>query len=363
MAKSLNEIPWDDLQDSCGPASGIPRAIQALHSEDESEREGAAEELAMGLCHQLSSVAEATSYAIPFLIDACSLGPPATQLRAVQLLAHIARVRQQSSPDAELPDDYLASEREWINRCQQTLWSKYQSLQAHLQSDDAQLRIWCSYALSGMLLPGATIAANNQPAWEAVAGSILSAKVVESDPLVSRGLTFALAEFSSRDERAKKALFLTARSEPDIGDRLPAVLSLAESGELDSRETEPVLTAFLREQDRLEPLFHGLPWVERPLRYRVIAALFDNPKLDLAPLRDALLQTAMKATPYGAFLEIVPILKHAQSRPDLASWLKELLSALAGNPRFWKGSSTGIAALRTLGLPCSPAEIREWVLR
>ena len=68
MLNKLDEINWKELEHAYGPAEDVPGQIRALASTDPQVREKAQYELWGNIIHQ-GTIYQATSYAVPFLIE------------------------------------------------------------------------------------------------------------------------------------------------------------------------------------------------------------------------------------------------------------------------------------------------------
>ncbi len=68
MLEGLDAVPWKTLQHAYGEASDVPGLIRRLASEDSDERDEALDALYGNICHQ-GTVYEATSRAVPFLVE------------------------------------------------------------------------------------------------------------------------------------------------------------------------------------------------------------------------------------------------------------------------------------------------------
>lgn len=69
MLEKLDQIAWEKLNDAYGNAAYVPECLRALTHPDAATREAARDELWMGLCHQQCQLAEASAYAVPFLVE------------------------------------------------------------------------------------------------------------------------------------------------------------------------------------------------------------------------------------------------------------------------------------------------------
>jgi hypothetical protein len=98
---SLDDVDWMGLGDAYGPADCIPWLLRGLIDRDPSTRREALDQLSMGLCNQRASLAEASTAAVPFLVE-LALSPRVRDRAAIlELLRSIAAVAHRPSDAAE----------------------------------------------------------------------------------------------------------------------------------------------------------------------------------------------------------------------------------------------------------------------
>ncbi|WP_354697348.1 hypothetical protein DSM112329_02971 [Paraconexibacter sp. AEG42_29] len=89
MLEGLDQIRWQDLTHAYGPARDVPASIRALASSDPAVRDEARDDLYGSIGHQGTRY-EASSYALPFLVElACEATVP-DRPRILGLVAHLA---------------------------------------------------------------------------------------------------------------------------------------------------------------------------------------------------------------------------------------------------------------------------------
>src|SRR5688572_2087947 len=93
MLEALPAINWSALQHAYGPATDVPDQLRKLASLDAEDRKRARWQLYGNIYHQ-GSVYEATSYAVPFLLEI--LRAPDTQEKH-ELLALLQAIAEGSS--------------------------------------------------------------------------------------------------------------------------------------------------------------------------------------------------------------------------------------------------------------------------
>lgn len=89
MLENLNAINWQRLDHAYGEASDVPDLIRALASRDEETRQGALYTLYGNIWHQ-GTVYEATSYAVPFLLELLADEDVQGKEELLQFLVHLA---------------------------------------------------------------------------------------------------------------------------------------------------------------------------------------------------------------------------------------------------------------------------------
>ena len=90
MLENLDKIEWQSLNHAYGEASDVPGLIRALASRDKEVREATIYELYGNIYHQ-GTVYEATSYAVPFLLELLESDEVQGKDDVLVLLFHLAR--------------------------------------------------------------------------------------------------------------------------------------------------------------------------------------------------------------------------------------------------------------------------------
>jgi hypothetical protein len=89
MLENLNTVDWQNLHHAYGEASDVPDLIRALASRDEETRQGVIYALYGNIWHQ-GTVYEATSYAVPFLLELLASDDVQGKEELLQFLVHLA---------------------------------------------------------------------------------------------------------------------------------------------------------------------------------------------------------------------------------------------------------------------------------
>jgi hypothetical protein len=119
--KELNKVDWSQLQHACGSAQDVPRHLLELKSGDEDTRADAINELRNTIWHQ-GNIYEATSYAVPFLIELLedkSVSGKEEILRLLELIrtgrtAHVLAAPESNSKQSPGIDSETSAELTWM---------------------------------------------------------------------------------------------------------------------------------------------------------------------------------------------------------------------------------------------------------
>jgi hypothetical protein len=158
MLEDLDAIDWGALTHAYGQADNVPDLIRGLTSADPEVWVGALSGLYDTLCHQASTIYDATPPAVPFLIELLGhrtvrcrgkllrfLGDTALAtsfLAAHEHLSYYARQR-----DTEEFRRNLAEEMSWVRRTREAIWDGLDVYLDLLGDLDRRLRLNAPYAL------------------------------------------------------------------------------------------------------------------------------------------------------------------------------------------------------------------------
>ncbi|GHD25242.1 hypothetical protein [Streptomyces galbus] len=110
-------VPWPEIKDCAGPASGIPSLLTTLARGDEPAATSALAQLRDRVCRYGFVVDQATAPTVPFLWDLVQLPHLGCRARILRLLDEIAHARQWETTAAtypkllHYPEDYVGWER------------------------------------------------------------------------------------------------------------------------------------------------------------------------------------------------------------------------------------------------------------
>jgi hypothetical protein len=159
MLEGLDRVEWAQLW-ACGRATEIPPLLRALASPDATVRQQAWEDLYHLLVYQGLSITEATSYAVPFLLEL--LAAPSTEGKATLLsvLADITRGQpfllgegalDSYADEASAPPDLqaaLATQRGWVQRARDAVEQGVPLYLTLLKHPEAAARVYAAALLA-----------------------------------------------------------------------------------------------------------------------------------------------------------------------------------------------------------------------
>ncbi len=168
----LDDIPWGQIRDAYGPAESVPVRLRELLSSDVEDRAFAIDQLNMGICHQ-GSVAEATAYAVPFLVELARSSTVEGKADILMLLGNIAGgahafltnrerqreeivqgcIRYRSMTQEEAKAAFLAVQ-DWNARALDAVDQGCDAYLALARDDGAEVRLAAAYALVALARAG-----------------------------------------------------------------------------------------------------------------------------------------------------------------------------------------------------------------
>jgi hypothetical protein len=148
MLEKLDKIDWSKLHHAYGPATDVPGQLRALALGDEQQRKRALYELHGNIWHQ-HTVYEATSFAVPFLVELVQNG--IAEEDVLGLIALIAAgnsyldVHESLLQRALTADDQrqLRSELSWVNAAKKAIAHHAPFFIALMASSGAKIRELC----------------------------------------------------------------------------------------------------------------------------------------------------------------------------------------------------------------------------
>ncbi len=155
--ENLDSVDWAGLKHAYGSAADVPALIHALASSDKAEREAAYEELHGNIWHQ-GTVYEASSYAVPFLLEMLAEDQTEDKPSLLLLLASLATgtsYHEVHGPMSlfdgkrDTPDfkKKLATEKDWVRSTLQAVRQGIPLFVAHLPHINHEVRSSAAHLL------------------------------------------------------------------------------------------------------------------------------------------------------------------------------------------------------------------------
>jgi hypothetical protein len=156
--QGLDDIPWSGLAHAYGSADDTPHLLRELASPDQKMVDNALYELYGSIWHQ-GTVYQATSYAVPFLLEVIQSPDMVDRAGVIQLLACIARgasyldVHQRFSffdEQRNTPEFAAEKERElaWVTRAHEAVGEGIDLYLSYLGDSSAAVRQTAAHALA-----------------------------------------------------------------------------------------------------------------------------------------------------------------------------------------------------------------------
>ncbi|CQR59937.1 hypothetical protein [Streptomyces leeuwenhoekii] len=138
---SLDQVPWDRLQDSTGSAAAIPRLLERIASGDPDTARSALDDLRKRVCQYGFVVEQATAATVPFLWELAQRPHVSCRARIIRLLENIAGARQWENTAAAYPK--LLNRREnhvvWERAARQAVRARRGALPPLLSDQDTEI--------------------------------------------------------------------------------------------------------------------------------------------------------------------------------------------------------------------------------
>ncbi|NEY31666.1 hypothetical protein GTU99_05545 [Streptomyces sp. PRKS01-65] len=138
---SLEQVPWDRLQDSTGSAAAIPRLLERIASGDPGTARAALDDLRKRVCQYGFVVEQATAATVPFLWELAQRPHVSCRAQIIRLLENIAGARQWEHTAAAYPK--LLNRREnhvvWERAARQAVRARRDALPPLLSEQDTEI--------------------------------------------------------------------------------------------------------------------------------------------------------------------------------------------------------------------------------
>jgi len=269
MLEGLDRVDWSGLRHAYGAAEDVPALIRALISPSEDERRAAITELYGNLWHQ-GTIYEATSYAVPFLIEL--VGSDKTPARH-EILSYLGTLADGTSfadvhkGSMRLSEEELSArlERElhWVEQTRRAVKSGEALYFATLRSREHLLCCAAAYVLSRFPEEGNRYWTPLRERYEAA----------HDDALVRCGIAILTKEFSATGAADSPWLAAMFEQESLLSVRIPLAVSIAASDQEPGEDILRFLSANLLVENEFKQLCHAQPFDSGDVVSDIVKAL------------------------------------------------------------------------------------------
>ena len=272
-------IDWSKVEDAYGPATDLPKDLQALRSPTPRTRRTALERLWARLCHQ-GSVYEASAVAVPFLVEVAGNARLRDRDRVLELLGGIAVGDHANFLDGSLSAKRRPKRRPSAppsksveQRCHDAVAARAPAVRVLLGDRDARVRGAAAFVLAWL-----------NGGEKASATAIAARCRDERDPAARASMLIALGHLGATSARPELTRALTFAFDERKAVSLPRVAAAIALVYLDGRRAPDVARALLDTASAVAPLAKTLqPWNGGDLagHAAAVAATFPARKADL----------------------------------------------------------------------------------
>lgn len=247
----LDTVDWENLRHAYGSAHDVPQLLYELTSPDSDVRDNAWGELYGNLWHQ-GTIYEATSYAVPFLLQLLQ-APSVSQKELI--LVYLGDLASASSNGQN--NEYLALTRAAVDQ-------GYALYLDFITDEHPLVRAAAAYVLGFF------------PAHQEVVDKLITHFTLEKDALVCVAIVLTLGHFTEASHLLDW-LLTHIRSGESTPIRVAAALSLAQlQRSVLADEARALLLDTLRHPDQAGELFEQLPWDKDDIQDLCEQALLEN---------------------------------------------------------------------------------------
>ncbi len=374
MLENLDEIPWEKLEHAYGEAKDVPGLIRKLASKDIKEREDALWYLYGNIWHQ-GTVYEATSFAVPFLIELLE-NPVPDKDKILVYLSNVASgysyldVHQNMSfyderRNNEEFDKELNQELEWVRNSHEAVLEGCPVYRELLDDEEPSVRAASAYVL-GIFSEKAD---ENLP--------VLKKHIKnEVNEMVLAACVFAAGLLSGKKDEDWLREILNSPSPFSVC--IAAAMGLARvMPEHMPGEGLELLIEGTVNPGNAKDIFKKFPWDDSDVQTYCceLLALTGKKSKKVLP---ALIKAMDDVTPYESWAVVNAILylvfdgkapgKNITAE-DLSKEQKEALGAIAKSKNFWKGFDEGtvvcnvIEIMKSFNLPQRPETLQAFLDR
>ena len=271
MLEGLESVPWSLLSHAYGPADDVPALIRALGSLDSKERQHALYELYGNIWHQ-GTIYEATSYAVPFLLELAADPETPERSHVLSLVGSIAEGNSFVAVHKDLPfyqtDHYAQQEKielEWVDNTRRAVSAGWPVLIGCFEEADHPISTAAAYVITRFPENGLEVLNLLKERFERA----------EADSLLQTGFMMLIKDFAAQipgTEDWARSVFLGKFALPV---RIAAAVAVAR-GERQRTPSDVIgfLTHHLIGNDEIDQAFSIQPWDKLEPVPEIVDALF-----------------------------------------------------------------------------------------
>ena len=375
MLENLNAINWQSLDHAYGEASDVPDLIRALASRDEETRQGALYTLYGNIWHQ-GTVYEATSYAVPFLLELLADEDVQGKEKLLQFLVHLAngysykavhqsfeaRLRGEQAINNPHYQAEMQVELYWVKQAHDAVAEGMKTYFTLLEYPDPAVRMSVTYTLASL--------AEHAPEILPVVNAHLE---IERDPQVRASLLLCiglLAVDRSQEYAQYFCDMVNAEQEQDLV-RLAAAMALVRlSKESTPAEVIQRLVETMTNSEEMEEAYYTLPWNMNGLVADIcgvlshlepaVASIGISPCLEALKKADAFSALSLTRALLSFVFGRSPLPKGKTAR-DLTDAQRTVLTTLVECEQAWTINANMAGILYAVGLPQWREELRTFL--
>jgi HEAT repeats len=260
MFEGLDDIPWSSLHHAYGTAEDVPGQIRALATSGEEQKQ-ALSDLFGNIWHQ-GTVYEASSYAVPFLVEL--VANPKISRRDEMLGLIGALADGNSYLDVHSRVDVLAKilkkDPEFEYKRSKELESVQNTHDATFQQRKVFIELLNNDSLPMVRAGAAHVLSKFGEAADAVAPVLRQSVLNEKDILARAAIIWCIGAIGDRASEAIQLLHHIVRNSRDPREECSAALALLRIGEKPDEFVVPVLNAMAASPGFSEGFLIGVPW-------------------------------------------------------------------------------------------------------
>jgi hypothetical protein len=269
MLDGLDRVEWSGLRHAFGTAEDVPHLIRALTSPLPNERQAAFRELCGNIWHQ-GTVYEATSYAVPFLIELVASNETPDRH---YILSYLGQLADGSSyvdvhkSVVKFSQEQLSRQLEvelgWVAQTRKLVKSGEALYLDNLNTNERRICCAAGYVLSRFPEEG-------ERYWAPLRARYDDA---DSDELVRCGLAIVTKEFSAKGTSDTQWLLKMFEQEKHRSVRVALAVSIALSDEQRRDDALRFLIANVLSDAHLDQSYHAQPWDRGEAIWHIVQAL------------------------------------------------------------------------------------------